>query len=44
MGERRKMHFEAVDALLALPIESTTGMFLISPERETTGLNMVSTR
>jgi len=30
MGERGKMHFEAGDTLLALPIASTTSMFLLS--------------
>lgn len=27
----RKVHFEARDALMALPITSTTGMVLLSP-------------
>ena len=31
VGERGKVPFEAGDALLALPIESTTSMFLLSP-------------
>lgn len=30
VGERVKVHFEAWDALLALPIECTAGMFLLS--------------
>ena len=33
VGERGKEHFEAEDALLALPIESTAVMFLLSPFR-----------
>ena len=31
MGERGKMHFEAGDTLLALPIASTTDVFPLSP-------------
>lgn len=30
LGERQKVHFEAGDALLALPIKSTASMFLLS--------------
>ena len=31
MGEKGKVHFEAGDTLLALPIASTAGVFPISP-------------
>ena len=30
VGEKGKVHFEAEDALLALSVESTTRMFLLS--------------
>ena len=30
MGEKGKVHFEAGDALLALPVASTAGEFLLS--------------
>ena len=31
VGKSGKVHFEAVDSLLSLPIESTTSTFLCSP-------------
>lgn len=31
VGKRGKVHFEAKGALLALPTESTTSMFVLSP-------------
>ena len=36
VGERGKEHFEAGDALLALPIESTATTFLLSPFQQFT--------
>ena len=32
-GESTEVHFEVGDAVLVLPIESTAGMFLLSPLR-----------